>query len=91
MIKRLISNGWYFSEDGKSFLPVDLPHDYAITKPRDATIKGGNRNGFYPDTEGAYIKYLYPKADTHYILDIDGAYMNTQVLFNENHVAYHPS
>ncbi len=90
MIKKLISREWYFSENGKDFSSVDLPHDYAIKKQRDAGVSGGNRNGFYPDSEGTYIKYLTLDKNTHYILDIDGAYMNTQVLFNENHVAYHP-
>ena len=47
-------------------------------------------NGFYPDTVGKYVKYLSLDKKHHYILDIDGAYMCTHVMFNEQFLAMHP-
>ncbi|MBQ7303276.1 MAG: hypothetical protein IJW89_06800, partial [Clostridia bacterium] len=90
MQKKLISNDWYFSENAKDYKRIDLPHDYAISKDRDPHVLGGDSNGYYPDAEGTYVKYLTLDPKRHYILDVDGAYMRAHILLNENHVAYHP-
>ena len=90
MIKRRISDGWIFSNLTRGTAPetVDLPHDYQIKEARDPEVS--INNGAYPDTVGKYLKYLRLKGDTHYVLDIDGAYMCAHVSFNEEQLAVHP-
>jgi len=90
MIKRLLSKGWYFSNNMKDYTPVDLPHDYQISSKRTPTAPSGSSNGYYPDKKGVYVKYLDLSEDKHYVLDLDGAYMCTDIWLNENHVASHP-
>ena len=90
MLKRLISKDWYFSQTGRDFTLIDLPHDYAVTAKRSAEEPSGPSNGYYPDHNAMYIKHLSLNKDVHTILDLDGAYMNTQVFFNEHYVASHP-
>ncbi|MBR2466342.1 MAG: DUF4982 domain-containing protein [Clostridia bacterium] len=93
MKKRCISKDWKFKNVtlGSNYTDIDLPHDYQIKQKRDPSESAGI--GFYPDTEGRYVKYIYFDKDhknKHYILDIDGAYMCTHIEFNEHFVAMHP-
>jgi len=90
MLKRLISKDWYFSETGQQFTPVDLPHDYAVTGKRTADAPCASSNGFYPNRSAMYVRHLNFDHKAHYLLDLDGAYMNTRVFLNENYVAFHP-
>ncbi len=90
MIKRCISKDWKFKLGTGSYTSIDLPHDYAIGQTRSAECNGSASNGFFPDENGRYVKYLDLNAGKHYILDIDGAYMRTQVFMNENYIAWHP-
>ena len=101
MLKRNISKDWKFTEyvEISEFIPaweeheyetVDLPHDYAIKKKRDANAQGGIHNGYFPTARAKYIKYLKFDKPSHYILDFDGVYMNMQVFLNENYLASHP-
>lgn len=99
MKKICISKDWKFSE-AKTEAPakriykaVDLPHDYMITAGRSPDAKGGWSNGYFIDYKGRYVKFLegdLVAENSHYILDIDGAYMFTEVYFNENLVCTHP-
>ena len=89
MLKKLISKNWYFSNGG-DYKPVDLPHDYQVASVRSADAQSGPNNGYYPDVKGNYVKHLSLEGDKHYILDLDGAYMCTEVTVNENHAGYHP-
>lgn len=102
MLKKCISKGWKFSNanslfEYEKYEDVDLPHDYQIKHKRKANIgdevtynSGDRNNGFYPDTNGKYVKYLRFEDKKHYVLDIDGAYMLTYVTFNENFMGMHP-
>ena len=73
MKKICISNDWYLYNDlCEGGLKIDLPYDYQIKHKRDA-VRGTWGNGYYPDTEGKYVKYLELDSDKHYVLDIDGA------------------
>ena len=56
MIKRLLSKGWYFSNNMKDYTPVDLPHDYQISSKRTPTAPSGSSNGYYPDKKEVYVK-----------------------------------
>ena len=90
MKKICISNDWYLYNDlCEGGLKIDLPYDYQIKHKRDA-VRGTWGNGYYPDTEGKYVKYLDLDSDKHYVLDIDGAYMCTRVFLNEHQLATHP-
>ena len=90
MLKRLISADWFFKGEKGDYEKVDLPHDYQIKMKRDADIPNGWDNGYYPTGRGTYVKHLTLSKDTHYVLDVDGAYMNTRVILNENTLVNHP-
>lgn len=89
MLKRNISKDWKFQRNKGEYQTIDLPHDYAIGQARSADC-GDTGNGFFPTGNGKYVKYLCFDPGKHYTLDIDGAYMNTQVFLNENYLAKHP-
>lgn len=102
MKKICISKDWKFSNANPGFEyekyeNVDLPHDYQIKHKRKANMgdevtcdSGDRNNGFYPYTNGQYVKYLKFEENKHYVLDIDGAYMCTSVTLNENFMGMHP-
>lgn len=90
MLKRCISKDWKFTDWTADYVDIDLPHDYAISKKRSPDAPTGWNNGFYPDTNACYVKYLNFDKPKHYILDIDGAYMCSEIYFNEHYLASHP-
>ncbi len=91
MKKICISKNWLLSFDRKKpiYQPVDLPNDYAISKPRDPKAPGGASNGFFQGGDGIYTKDLTLE-NKHYILDIDGGYMCTTVKLNDTLLSIHP-
>ncbi len=92
MKKICISKNWAFtSPDYPAKQMVELPHDYVVTLPRDKNAPGGVNNGYATGTKGCYTKYLEFPPAAHTMLDIDGAYMCTRVLLNENQLAMHPN
>ncbi|MBQ4081761.1 MAG: DUF4982 domain-containing protein [Clostridia bacterium] len=90
MKKTCISKDWYFKNvtQNTDYVAIDLPHDYQIKQPRDP--QGNWSNGFFPDTSGRYVKHLSLEKGKHYILDLDGAYMCTHIMFNEQFLGMHP-
>lgn len=90
MKKICISKDWKFKNLTKKtpYESIDLPHDYQIKEKR--LPEGLCANGCYPDTVGRYVKHLSLTKGRHYILDIDGAYMCAQIMFNEQLLAMHP-
>lgn len=92
---------FYESDESMSFVfatppsqKVDLPHDFIVGKPRSADAPGGPANGYFGNGEGVYKKTLdIPKEweGKKVILDIDGAYMNLEVLLNTTLLAMHPN
>lgn len=101
MIRKLISNGWKFAkfvecwefptQSADKYEDVNLPHDYQISAPREREMQSGYNSGCFPHARGRYVKHIFVDKPCHRILDIDGAYMYTQVFFNENHMATHPN
>lgn len=102
-MKRIPMNkdwGFYENNETTAFnfgspepVKVDLPHDYIITKPRSANAAGGAANGYFGEGEGVYTKVLDIPADwenKRILLDIDGAYMNTEIVMNQQVIALHP-
>lgn len=93
---------WKFREGGDRFFmfagndggeSVDLPHDYIIGKPRDPNAVSGSATGFYPGGDGCYTKnFEMPEdwQDKTILLNIDGAYMNSEVTLNGDLVSLHP-
>lgn len=90
MKKTCISKGWYLHAPGYHG-SVDLPNDYSVTLPRDPHTPGGASNGFFATGTGHYQKELpINNSHSHYILDIDGAYMCTTVCCNDYQMVMHP-
>ncbi len=91
MKKICISDNWlYNAPDHIGWKTVDLPNDYSITQPRSEYAQGAGSNGFFMGGIGTYVKKLKLAKDKRYILDIDGAYMLTQISLNKNEIAIHP-
>ena len=93
MRKTCISKDWLLKAPGTNgrYIPVDLPNDYTISLPRSADVPGGASNGFFPGGDGHYVKYLTPGDEKrHMILDLDGAYMCAEVMYNEDILIMHP-
>lgn len=90
MKKECISKNWLFSGDQYRNKPIDLPHDYSISLPRDPDAPGGQSTGFFSGTAGTYVKYFDKLESDHTILHIDGAYMCARVKFNEDLLVMHP-
>lgn len=104
MQKYNLNKNWEFYENnhGNMFVPfgevlnkktVNLPHDFIYTKPRSADAAGGSANGYFGEGQGTYLKDLeIPEEwiDKRIILDIDGAYMNAEILLNQELLALHP-
>ena len=90
MKKTIISKNWYL--DAPHFHgKVDLPNDYAVTAPRDPKAPGGGDNGYFVCGNGHYRKELeLSETPRHYILDVDGAYMCTEVKCNDYIMIKHP-
>lgn len=97
------SRNWSFyeSDESQSFVfthpkgyPVDLPHDFIIGKPRRADAPGAAGNGYFSDGQGVYKKLLEIPSEwegKRILLDIDGAYMNTEVAVNQEVLMIHPN
>ena len=92
MQKTCISKDWLLkTEFDSEYKKIDLPNDYVITAGRSANAAGSGSNGYFNSCTAAYIKYLKDlEADKHYILDIDGAYMVSEVTFNDDLISIHP-
>lgn len=72
---------------------VDLPHDYIIIKPREAKAAGGPANAYFGEGEGVYRKVFLAEdawKDKRILLDIDGAYMNAEIVLNGEVLGLHP-
>ena len=73
---------------------IDLPHDFIISKKRSADALGGVSNGYFGDGQGIYKKNLEIPEEWQgktVLLDIDGAYMNAEVVVNDEFLALHPN
>lgn len=103
-MKRInLDKDWMFyeSEEGNSFVfeqrqgtPVDLPHDFIVGKPRRADAPGGAANGYFGNGQGIYKKNLEVPEDWKgktVLMDVDGAYMNLEIMVNNELVGMHPN
>ena len=100
MRKQSLNLNWTFREKDVFFLEppkeaqhINLPHDFIVNRPRSASAYGAAPNGYFGDGEGIYEKTLeIPEewAGKRMVLDIDGAYMNTEVELDRQLVSQHP-
>lgn len=92
---------FYESEESNSFVfgemkgkLVDLPHDFIIGKPRTADAAGGPANGYFGNGQGIYKKNLDIPVEWEgktVLMDVDGAYMNLEVILNGELLGMHPN
>lgn len=70
---------------------VNLPHDYSIDQ--SFTISGEAESGFLPGGIGWYRKtFVVPEKyqDKQFMIEFDGAYMDTEVYLNGTKIGEHP-
>lgn len=88
--KRWFANSLLSPDDEKI---VNLPDDFIIDTLRNPKSVGGAFAGFFEGGQATYEKKLYRKSEWEkksVFLYIDGAYMNSQVSINKEHIQFHP-
>jgi len=88
--KTCISKDWLFISSQHGKINVDIPHDYSVTFPRNPDCPGGAANGFFDGGKGSYKKFINFGDSEHVILNVDGAYMCSRVIINDNQIYTHP-
>lgn len=90
-VETKLMNGWEFTlqePEDHNFVPVHLPHDWAITAPVNRTMKQGEAQGFRDRWGvGWYRRSLHlsdMKEGVVYQLQFDGVYENSTVWVNGN-------
>jgi len=72
---------------------VNLPHDLMIETDVSPDAKSGRASGYYKGCLACYTKYItLPEdlKDHRILIEVDGAYMNTEVYCDGNFVKRHP-
>jgi beta-galactosidase len=91
---RTIGNGMGFFMFGQvDETPVNLPDDFIINLPRDPKAESGAASGYFPGGQATYKKrFSTPQywAGKTILLDVDGAYMNAEVMLNGEKIGYNP-
>ncbi|MDY3918921.1 MAG: glycoside hydrolase family 2 TIM barrel-domain containing protein [Candidatus Limivivens sp.] len=81
---------WEKGQEGET---VDLPDDFLIDRERSPEAPGGPRVGYFPDGYAVYEKEFRAQEDwrgKRVFLNLDGAYMNTEITFNDHYLGHHP-
>ncbi|WP_438448417.1 sugar-binding domain-containing protein [Gorillibacterium sp. sgz5001074] len=85
----LIMNGWEFTlkePEDSHFVPVQLPHDWAITAPINRNMKEGEPQGFRDRWGIGWYRRKLELAEIKpgyvYLLQFDGVYENSTVWVN---------
>jgi beta-galactosidase len=96
--------GWSFTKgdpvgaeqpdfDHSSWRQLDVPHDWAIEGPFEATNPSGAPGGFLPGGIGWYRKEFRLPAGSQarkVFIQFDGVYMNSEVWINGHHLGKRP-
>lgn len=72
---------------------VDLPDDFILNLPRTPDAVGGPMNGFFASAQEKYTRDIDIPADWRgkkVLLNIDGAYMNTEITLDGLRLDLHP-
>lgn len=102
MKRILIDDNWLFHEGPleamylnaeRNAKTVSLPHDFSIAKPPKKDCPEGDACGYLAGGLGTYMRYF--NADTslaegRVLLELDGAYCNSEVTINGHQVGMHP-
>ena len=73
---------------------VDLPHDFSISKAPRRDCPEGEACGFLAGGLGTYMKHVEMPAsiaEGRVLLELDGAYCNSEVTVNGHQVGIHPN
>ncbi len=100
MKKLSLNNAWRFhfgepkdqpniweNADTDGWRCVDLPHDWSIELPRQATNPSGSAGGFFTMGRGYYERVINVPADWHgkkVFVEFEGVYMNAEVWLDEH-------
>jgi beta-galactosidase len=79
--------------DDRSWRRLDLPHDWSVEGRPEEDAPGGGRIGYFPTGIGWYRKWFRaPQAapGREVWLEFDGAYMNSDVWINGQHLGKRP-
>ena len=103
MKRTSIDRDWLFVRRGLQNYPqmmtagaetVHLPHDFTIGTDVSAETPEVGGTGYYRGGIGTYTKYIDCAAepdDQRYLVEIDGAYRNTEVTLNGNLICQQPN
>jgi beta-galactosidase len=79
--------------DDSTWRMVDLPHDWSIELPRNASNPSGNAGGYFPMGTAWYHKNLHSPEEWRgkkVFLEFEGIYMNADLWLNEHTLGRHP-
>ncbi|MDR0908778.1 MAG: DUF4982 domain-containing protein [Spirochaetaceae bacterium] len=81
-----LNKGWQFIREADEKITIDLPHDFTISTDVSESSPNGNATGYYSGGVGTYTRMLdieeQDGEDRRFLLEIDGAYGNTEVSLN---------
>lgn len=90
---RSTGNSMGFFGAAEQGTPVNLPDDFVINLPRDPDVVSGAASGYFPGGQATYTRQIAAPdewAGKTVLLDIDGAYMNAEVMLNGEKIGYNP-
>ena len=91
MQRILLSKGWRVRRPDGEPEAVDLPHDGSVSLPRDPKAPGAADTGYFVSTDLSYTRWIRLGAEVrHAVLDLDGAYMCSEVFLNGDKLSFHP-
>ncbi len=80
-------------EKNPNTVPVSLPDDFVLDLPRSKDAVGGSKVGFTGNHFATYTKVFEKPADwegKRVLLNLDGAYMFTEIILNQDRIGQHP-
>lgn len=83
-------NGGFFERQPLDFKPVQLPHDFLISKDVTPDAASGGNTGYYPGDKGTYRKtFTIDELPGKAVLNFDGVYRDAHVKLNGSHMTIH--
>lgn len=94
MIKRSFNDNWkcYRTDDKKSVINIDLPHDAMLLDSKSETSPGGVNTGWYEANDYTYEKtFLVTEEYARYngVLEFEGVYRKATIYVNGSKTTYH--
>ena len=85
-------NGWSFSKEGGTPIPVNLPHDAMLLEQRDGACWNGVNSGYFPGGRYTYEKTFdlsQQDVGKSIVLHFEGVYQNCTVFVNGQEAGGH--